>query len=115
MYLQSGNAFFAGEHEIDDFEPCPHRDISVFEDRSDKHGEPIAALWNAFGTLPVKGPIGDWIDVLIATARTHDALRPPASGQILLAGVVSREQLIKLRNCHLLSELDRTHRDYLHA
>src|ERR1700730_14247127 len=107
MHLQCGNALLAGQHEIDDLEPSPHLDIGVFEDRSDKHREPIASLWNAFGALPVERSISHWIDVLIAAARANDALWPSTSGQILFASIVGREQLVELQNRHLLGEFDR--------
>src|SRR6266508_2952896 len=106
MDLQSRNTFLAGQHKIDDFEPRLEPDVRVFENRSDQHREPIAALGNAFGALPMEGPSRDRVDVLVTTARANDALGPSASDQVLLTGVISRKQLFKLRDRHLRGEFD---------
>src|ERR1700730_17549874 len=53
MHLQCGYALLAGQHKIDDLEPSPHRDIGVFKERSDKHGEAITE-WGTLPALPME-------------------------------------------------------------
>ncbi len=109
MDLERGNTFLAGQHQIDDLEPNVHGLIRVLKDRADQHGEPIAALV-AFVTLPVKRSGLYHIHVIVVAARAANASRPAPSGQIRLAGIISRKQLFELRNRHLASEFDLAHR-----
>jgi hypothetical protein len=42
MDLQRRNAFLAGQHQIDDLEPNTHRNIGIFEDRSNQDRKAIS-------------------------------------------------------------------------
>lgn len=105
MNLQRGNAFLRGQHHMNDAEPNAHSDLSIFEDRTDKHGEPIAASLGASATLPMEGLIGDGVHVSIVAARATDALWPARGNEIGLTGVIIREKLLELSDGHLTGEL----------
>lgn len=99
--LKGTDTLLAGQHEIDDLEPRLETNVRVLEDRSDQHREPIAALGSAFGALPVERLVGDGINVRVPATGAVHAVMPAAPDQILLAGVIGREQLFKLRDRHL--------------
>jgi hypothetical protein len=115
LYLQCGYAFLASQHQVNDFEPRLERNVCVLKDRSDKHREPVATLWNAFSALPVEMPVCYGVDVFIATARATDTFWPTATDQVLFARVIRRKQPLELRDSHLLGEFDRAHKGNLHA
>src|ERR1700730_17194508 len=51
--LQYGNALFACQHEVNNFEPCPHRDIGVLEDCADQDRKAVAC-WRAIAAKPTE-------------------------------------------------------------
>jgi len=110
LYVQCGNTLLAGQHQVDDFEPSPQRDISVFEDRSDQNGKAITTSSAALA-LPMECPARQFIHVFVPATRTANAFRPTASNQILLASIVGREKFFELRDRHLRGEFDLAHRD----
>jgi hypothetical protein len=101
--LQCGNALLAGQHQIDDFEPCLNADVGVFEDRSNEHREAIASCGTS-AALPVKRTSVDFSELFIATARATDANRPATRDQVGFTGVIGREQFFELLDGHLVGE-----------
>src|SRR5262249_12762722 len=95
--LQRTHSLLAGHHQVNDLEPVAQRLVRVLKDRSDQHGETIAASGSALRALPMEGSIGDGINVRVAAARaTDDACRPPSRDQIRFAGVLVRKELVEL-------------------
>jgi len=115
MDLQRGNTLLAGQHEVDHTEPLAHPDIGILENCPDQYGEAITSDLGALSALPVKRTISDGRDFLIPAAWATNTIRPAASNQICLAGIVGREQFVELPNCHLLGEPNLTHQRRLHA
>jgi hypothetical protein len=109
MHLHRGNALLAGQHKIDDLEPSPHRNIRVFEDRSDKHGESIAER-GTLPTLPVEWPLNQFSNIFAPATRTPNTMRPTPRNEIGFACNVGRKQPIELCNSHLFCELWAGHR-----
>ena len=109
--LKRADAFLAGQHEIDDLEPSPQRDIGVLENRSDQDGEPICATLPAVRAFPMERTRFQLIDALAAAPRaTHNAIGPTPNGQVSFTGIIIREQLVELVGSHLLSEPNGAHR-----
>ncbi len=96
MNLQCAHAFFAGQHEVDDFEPHPQRLVGVLKDRASNDGEPIAVRRTS-PALPMEGLVGRRIVKLeIAATRAVDAIWPAPSLQIGFAGFFVREHDLEL-------------------
>jgi len=115
MDLKGADTLLASQHQIHNFKPCFKADVRVFENRADQDGEAIAALFDAFSALPVKGSVLDGIHVNVPATRAMDALGPTARGQILLARIIGREQFFELRDRHLRGEFDFAHREFSDA
>ncbi len=96
LYLERAHSLFAREHKVDDPEPIAERLIRVLEDRPLDDREAIAARLGAFGALPVEGTIGDRIHVNVATTGAVDAFGPAPGLEVGFAGVLVREQSVKL-------------------
>jgi hypothetical protein len=94
--LQGANSLLADQHQVNDLEPITERLVRVLEDCPYQHREPIAALLSAFGALPVKGTIGDRVNVDVTAARAMDAFRPAAGYEVDFASPLVREQGVKL-------------------
>ena len=105
LYLERGYPFLASQHQIDNLEPSSQANVCVLENCSDQNGKTISAFFSAFSALPVKWPISDGINIDVSTTRAVNTVRPTAIDQVLLAGIVSREQRLELRDSHLRSEL----------
>jgi hypothetical protein len=110
--LQRTDAFFGGQHHMNDAKPSPETDVRVFEDRSDQDRKAITASGRALRALPMEGPVSDGIDLFVATAGAGSALGPSPRDQIRLAGVVSLEQRLELRNGHLFGEFGHLERSF---
>jgi hypothetical protein len=106
MNLPGGNAPFAGQHQTDDLEPRFEANIRALKDGPDQHREPIAALFDALGALPVEGAVTDGMNIFIVAARATDAFWPAARDKVLLTSVIGREKPFKLRDRHLRREFD---------
>ena len=97
--LQSRDAFFAGQHHMCDAEPVTKRLVGVFKDRSCQVREAIAVFGAVFALPMMTGRKS--IDMLIATPRAPNTIRPPTRDQVCNAGFFVRKSLFKLRDCHL--------------
>jgi hypothetical protein len=112
MHLHCGNALLAGQHQIDDLEPSPHRDIRVFEYRPDKHGKAIAER-RALPTLPMERAPRQFRNVCAPAPRTTNTIRPTPRNQVGFASFVRRKEPIELCDGHLFVELCGGHRSAL--
>jgi hypothetical protein len=102
--LEGRNAFFRGQHHMNDAEPRLERHIRVFEDGPDRDREPIA-IRIAVSALPVKSLVMRSVGYLLMTAaRTMDTLGPALARQIGFAGIIVGKQRFKLRNGHLAGD-----------
>jgi len=110
LNLQAADAFLAGEHQVNDLEPLPQTDVGILKNRIDQHGKPVAARLGAVGTLPVKRARADGRNLLVATSRASNAIRPAPSSQVRLAGAVIRKKPLPFREGHAESELLLDHR-----
>lgn len=105
MDLKRANALFAGQHEVDNPEPCFEGHICVLENRSDRDREPIA-IRRTCPALPVERLVVRGVGNLrIAATGTMDALGPPLGPQESLAGVIVGEKRLQLRDGHLRGDL----------
>jgi hypothetical protein len=109
MYLQCGNAFLTGQHQIDDFEPGPHRDIGVFEDCSNQDRETIAER-GTLAALPVEWTLRQFSEIFASTSRTTNPMRPTPRNEVGFTSIIRLEEPIELRDGHLFCELWAGHR-----
>jgi len=109
VHLQCRNALLAGQHQIDDLEPGPHRNIGVLEDRAYKHGKAITKR-RTLATLPMKPPFVQFCKLFVPATRAANSFRPTARNQVGFASVISREKPIELRDGHLCGEFWSGHR-----
>jgi hypothetical protein len=107
--LQCAHSLFAGQHQVNDFEPLPERLVGVFEDRSDQDREPIAASDNALGALPMEGPVSHRVHVHIPAPGAVDAFGPAARNEVGFASFLVREHAVKLLICKLFYRLNAGH------
>jgi hypothetical protein len=103
LHLQCGYAFLASQHEIDDFEPNPQRDICVFKDRADQDGKAIS-LRRTGGAFPFEGHSFQCIDAVVSAVWAMDAIWPTMLNEIRFASGIVGEQFIKLNDGHLFGE-----------
>lgn len=108
MDLQRRHSLLAGQHQIDDLEPNPHRDIGVFEDRSDQDRKAIS-LRRTGWTFPFEGHRLQGINAITSAMWTMDTIWPATSNKVRFASIIRREQSIKLRDSHLFGEFRRAH------
>jgi hypothetical protein len=103
--LQSAYALLTRQHHMHDAEPLAQRFVGVLEDRSDEHREAVAdAFRRALVAVPVVGLLTVFMDIIVAAARAaYRAVGPAVRGQVRLAGVFVREQLLELSNRHLVN------------
>src|ERR1700722_4250261 len=80
--LKAGNAFLAGHHEIDDFEPLAQSDLGILEDGLHQDREAVSAALPAVWALPVKRAGRQGVDALRAAARAMHAVGPAPRGQV---------------------------------
>lgn len=103
--LTSAHSLFSGQNKMRDLEPVPQGLVGVFENSSGQMGEPIAVSGALF-TLPMMAR-SERIDLIVATARAMDALRPAAGDQVADARILvaDREHGVKLGRCELVNWL----------
>lgn len=106
--LVRGNAFLAGQHDVDHAKPVAQTDVRVLENGSDQHREPIAVR-AAFLTLPMEGARPQLIAVRRAATRAIDAFRKAVMREISLASVIVRESLFPLSYGHLVNAFAGAH------
>jgi hypothetical protein len=105
MDLEGADALLARQHQVQNLEPSPKRIVGVLEDRFDGNGEPIGGIPTELAD-PMEGLPIELADLgILAPGALHDAIRPAAVCQILLAGFFVREKLIELCKGHLLYKL----------
>jgi hypothetical protein len=102
--LQSAHAYFAGQHEVNDFEPVAERLVGVLEDRPGNMGEAIAVR-RAFLALPVPFAGRQVVDSGIAATRAADAFGPATGDQIAFAGFLVGEHRFELGGAQLMDWL----------
>src|ERR1700733_3475204 len=107
LHLEGADTLFAGQHEMNDFEPLAQGLVGVLEDRPGNMGEPIALIRGAGVALPLEGHGPDRKDLHSATARAIDAIGPATGDQVPLAGVLipDRENGLELGLGHLMNGL----------
>lgn len=98
MYLEGADPLLGGTHQVDDLEPGPQRVVGVLEDRSHERREPVA-LSRALLALPRPGT-GEFVDFLVAATRARDASGPAHLDEVGPAGILGREPLRQLSECH---------------
>src|SRR5208282_6288913 len=85
--LQRAHAFFADQHQVNNFVPVAKWLIRIFEDCARQMREAITVRGALFA-LPVMAG-SERIDLDVSTARATDAFRPTARDQIADAIVFS--------------------------
>ena len=100
--LESGDAFLAGHHHVDDAEPVPQRLVGVLEYSPGQVREPIGRLRRAGVALPIERARRQRRDFNRTAARTMNTIGPTVRHQIGDAGVFVGECRLKLRDRHLM-------------
>src|SRR5665213_297018 len=104
LHLQSGNAFLAGQHHMDDAEPIAERLIRVLENRLGNVGETIIrAGGRAFIAAPIPRQRTIGFNQGVAATRTIDTARPAVRHQIGRAVIFIRESFFPLSESHLMN------------
>lgn len=106
LNLKGADAFLAGQHQMDNFEPFPERLVGVLKNRARDHRKPIArkASRSALRALPVPLAGRQVIHGGIATTRAVNAVGPAAGLQISLGRIIvpDWETRLKLAFRHLM-------------
>lgn len=100
--LTRTHTLLAGQDQMRDLEPITERLVRVLKDRARDYRKAIAVRIARLA-LPMEWTRLQFIDLLIATARAMDALRPAPGREIPLASifVADRERGVELRGGHL--------------
>ncbi len=101
--LHGTDAFFAGQYQVENFEPDKQLVVRVLEDRSDRNGETIGRALgrSTLHALPVERPRGTLIYLRIPATRAGYASRPAPQGQVELASRLVRKHPVKVSKGHL--------------
>jgi hypothetical protein len=102
LYLQSGNALFAGEHHVNDAEPLAEGNLRIFKDGPDQDGEAIAG-GRACVALPAEAAYS--VGLHSPATRAVDAFRPAVRGEVSLASIIVGERRFPLADGHLMDAL----------
>jgi hypothetical protein len=102
LNLERANSLLAGEHQVNDAEPFAEGLIRVLENRSGDMGEAITGARVAFVALPLVDHRGDGENLVIATARACNAVRPAPSDEVLPASFLIGKHRLKLTDSHLV-------------
>ena len=102
LYLESGNAFLAGQHHVDDAEPLPQVFICVLKNSPGNMGKSVAGFWSALVALPRPRAIGQLVGVLRAATRATDTVRPSTGNQIGATSFFIREHGFELGDGELV-------------
>lgn len=110
--LARAHSLFAGQDQVSDFEPVAQWLVGVLENGPCDAREAVAVLRAGFA-LPVKAG-RQFIDLDVAATRAIHTIRPAASNEVGLAGilVIDREHGVELRGrklMHGLGALDLGH------
>jgi hypothetical protein len=101
--LKGADSILAGQHHVHDPEPLAQRLVGILEDRADQNRETISLLRTHLA-LPMIRARFKFPNFVVATARAmHYAIWPAIFEEICFAGIFMREQLLKLRNRHLVN------------
>jgi hypothetical protein len=101
--LESGDAFLARHHHVNDAEPLAEGLIGILEDGSGDVRETIALIGRASVALPLEahGRNGEYLDR--SAARAMNTIGPTMRDKIDRASVFVRKHLLKLGDCHLMN------------
>lgn len=103
--LPRTNSLFAGEHQVNDFEPVTERLVRVLENGASDDGETIAVVGTHLALPVIAGC--ERIDLVVVTAGAFDTIRPAPSLQVGPAStlIADWKHRVELSRCKLVNWL----------
>jgi hypothetical protein len=106
MDLKCADSLFGSQDHVENLEPNQERVFRVLVNRSRDEREPIGVSAPAIGIRALPMPrLGEAVDIIWSlAARARYAIRPTMLREIGPAGILIREESVKLTHRHLASE-----------